>query len=42
MDYKKLFDSLNPGFFEKAWIKSMPDDNVFSELVMDLREETPK
>ena len=39
MDYKKLFDSLNPGFFEKAWIKSMPENYVFSELVMDLREE---
>ena len=42
MDYEKLFDSLNPGFFEKAWIKSMPEDNVFTELIMDLREETPK
>ena len=41
MDYRKLFDEMHPGFFTKSYVAGMPEENVFTELVMDLRKERP-
>ena len=41
MDYRELFDSIHPGFFEKPYIREMPEEYIFTELVMDLRTERP-
>lgn len=37
MNYTELFNSLHPGFFREENIRTMPEDWVFTELVMDLR-----
>ena len=37
MNYKKIFDQIKPGFFEREIIKSLPEDHILAELVMDLR-----
>lgn len=42
MDYEKLFHDMHPGFFRDAHIRNLPEDWVYTELVMDLRTETPK
>ena len=41
MDYQQLFDSMFPGFFRSDGIKGMPEDHVFTELVLDLRGDEP-
>ena len=41
MDYRGLFDSMHPGFFDDPGIKNKAGDQVFAELVMDLRKRTP-
>lgn len=33
---------MHPGFFGEESIRSMPEDWVFTELVMDLRSDSPK
>ena len=38
MDCEKLFCDMFPGFFDAPGIKSLPEEEVFAELVMDLRE----
>ena len=42
MNYKQLFDSMYPGFFDEPGIKSMPEDEICAELIMDLRMSAPK
>lgn len=42
MNYTELFNSLYPNFFGEERISTMPADWVFTELVMDLREDLPK
>ena len=41
MNYMKTFDSMHPGFFDRPYIKTIPEDSVFAELIMDLRSFTP-
>lgn len=41
MNYTEAFNSLNPGFFLEERIRALPEDWVFSELVMDLRGDLP-
>lgn len=41
MDYKALFEDINPDFFERENIRSIPEMHVFAELVLDLRTEKP-
>ncbi len=41
MNYRKLFDSMHPGFFDEPGIKNIPEDRVFAELIMDLRSKSP-
>ncbi|MDI9470226.1 MAG: GNAT family N-acetyltransferase [Bacillota bacterium] len=38
MTYKELFDSMYPGFFQDTSISGMPEERIFTELVMDLRK----
>ena len=41
MDYAKLFNEMHPGFFDQGYIREMPEEYAFAELVMDLRKERP-
>ena len=41
MDYKEIFDKLNPGFFDREYIKDMKEHWIFAELVMDLKKKLP-
>ena len=41
MYYTELFNSLHPDFFREESVRALPADHVFTELVMDLREERP-
>ena len=41
MNYLKMFNNMHPGFFDAPGIKGMPKDWVFSELIMDLRSDSP-
>ena len=41
VDYRRLFDGMHPGFFRSAGIRAMPEDEVFAELVLDLRRRPP-
>ncbi len=41
MDYRELFNSMHFGFFNQAEIKRMPESPVFTELMMDLRQDAP-
>ena len=41
MDYKEIFNKLNPGFFDREYLKNMKEDWIFAELVMDLKKEYP-
>ena len=40
MNCRALFDSLFPGFFQGT--KDMPESQIFTELILDLRKEEPK
>ena len=42
MNYQQLFESLYPGFFQATGINEKPADQIFTELVMDLRRDTPR
>ena len=42
MNYGRLFESIQPGFFNKAGIKSLPENLVFSELVLELQKDVLK
>ena len=36
MDYVKMFEDLHPGFFERDYIKRIPADRVYEEMVLEL------
>jgi len=38
MDYKSLFNQIKPDFFKMDVIRNMPDERVFTELIMDLKK----
>ncbi len=40
-DYQELFQGLHPGFFQEENIRTLPEDWVFTELIMDLHEPVP-
>ena len=42
MNYLKMFNNMHPGFFDDPSIKEMPNDWAFSELIMDLRNDSPR
>lgn len=41
MNYTELFKCLHPDFFKEKSICSLPKDWIFTELVMDLRQDLP-
>ena len=42
MNYLKMFNNMHPSFFDDPGITGMPKDWVFSELIMDLRNDSPR
>ena len=40
-EYIRLFDQLHPRFFENDYIRSIPDDYVYEEMILDLRAWDP-
>lgn len=42
MNYTGAFNVINPDFFQKKNIRSIPKEQVYTELVMDLRKDAPK
>lgn len=36
MNYADLFNTLHPGYFEKAYIRSLPPEEVYDEQILDL------
>lgn len=42
MNYIGLFDNLHPGYFEQAYIRSLPEDEIYAELVLDLHTFSPE
>jgi len=36
LDYKDYFNHLFPGFFEREFIKNLPESNIAEEMIMDL------
>ncbi len=41
LDYRDLFTVMHPGFFEKPWIRSIDPGEVFSEMILELKETRP-
>lgn len=37
MNYADLFRRLHPGFFDKPYIRELPEDEVYDEQIIDLR-----
>lgn len=40
-EYIELFNSVNPDFFEKEYIKKLPDNTFFDEMILPLDEFEP-
>ncbi|MBE5810137.1 MAG: GNAT family N-acetyltransferase [Clostridiales bacterium] len=38
MTYTEMFQTLQPGFFEKPYIRSLPEAHIFDEQIIDLHE----
>lgn len=38
MDYKDYFNHLFPGFFDREYIRNLPEENFAEEMIMDLHE----
>lgn len=36
MNYAEMFQALQPGFFEKEYIRTLPEDEIYVEQVIDL------
>ena len=36
MHYAEMFHALQPGFFDKPYIRSLPEEHVFDEQIIDL------
>lgn len=41
MNYAEVFLTINPGFFNRAGIRSIPPEWTSTELVLDLRKDLP-
>ena len=42
MDYKDLFFTLYPNFFERDYVKNLPEKDFFDELILDLKDFSEK
>lgn len=36
MTYAEMFQALQPGFFDKPYIRSLPEEHIFEEQIIDL------
>ena len=36
MNYAAMFHALQPGFFEKDYIRTLPEEHIFDEQIIDL------
>jgi len=41
MDHVQLFNTIKPGFFENKHIRSMPENEIFEEQILDLHTFSP-
>lgn len=41
MNYQDLFNSMYPGFFESAGIRSIPPEHIYEEQILDLHTFSP-
>lgn len=41
MNYEEIFNKMHPNFFQEEGIRKLPKDWIFTELVLDLRENHP-
>lgn len=39
--YRELFEQMHPNFFETEQIRGLPPDEVYEEMVLELRKEAP-
>ena len=42
MDYKKLFNLMHPDFFKQSRFETYSESNIYSELILDLRNPLPE
>ena len=42
IDYKAYFMAQNPGFFEREYLKSLPETWVYEEMVLELKSFSPE
>ena len=42
LDGAALLESVHPGFFEQAHIRALPEDGVWEEMALDLRDFNPE
>ncbi len=42
MNYKELFNQMHPDFFKADYIREMPEDRVFAELILELKKESAR
>ena len=38
MIYAEMFHTLQPGFFDKEYIRTLPEDEIFVEQIIDLHD----
>ena len=41
MYYTEMFQTLQPGFFEKEYIRELPEDEIYDEQIIDLHAWQP-
>lgn len=42
IDFQAYFTAQNPDFFERAYLKNLPEDAVYEEMALDLRAFQPE
>ena len=40
-DYVSLFHEMHPGFFDRDYIRAIPEDEIFKEMILDLKSFDP-
>ena len=41
LDYRDMFNTMHPGFFEKSYIQAIDPDEIFSEMILGLSTYEP-
>lgn len=37
LDYTQIFNEMHPGFFDRPYIRTLDEDGIYDEMVLDLR-----